>query len=125
MLARIVAAHSRPLRCFDALAVHCSRCGMFVATGLVTNLSTKRVMNALPCPIIAKLLKVRIHALPAGIVLGQHAPLASCDRQVQDRVQDGPHAQRSRASSWFGSWDQIFDTIPLSVSQIGWIDLVC
>src|SRR2546423_4890771 len=64
MLARIIAAYSRPLRCFDALAVHCSCCGMFVTTGLVANLSTKRVMNTLPCAIITKLLKVGIHTLP-------------------------------------------------------------
>src|SRR6266567_3612989 len=78
-----------------------------------------------PGAIIAKPLKVGIDALPAWILLGQHSPLASCHRQIQDGVHHGPHAQRSGASSWFGGWDQLFDTIPLSVSQIGWIDMGC
>ncbi len=124
MLACIVAAFTRPLRGLDALAVHRSSRGVLMTTSTLAYLSTKRVMHALPRAIIAKLVKVRRDALPAGIVLGQHAPLISCHRQVQERVQNGPHTQRPGASSCFSRWDQIFDTIPLSISQIGWVCLV-
>ena len=73
LLASIVAAYTRPWCGLDALAIQCSSRRVLMAASLAANLSTKGVMNALPCPIIAKPLKGGRHALPARIVLGQHA----------------------------------------------------
>jgi hypothetical protein len=124
LLARIV-AYSRPLGGLHALALQCSRRGGLVAPGLTANRSSKRVMKPLPCAIMAKRLNVRRHTLPTGSVLGQHAPLVSCDGQIPDRVHDRSHAERSRTAAWFGVWDEVFDPIPLSIPPVSWRDLVC
>src|SRR5690349_6445892 len=57
LVAGIVATHSRPLRGFDALAVHGSRRGVLMTTSTLANLGAKRVMDTLPGSISAKLIK--------------------------------------------------------------------
>src|SRR5579872_209858 len=97
---------------------------MFVTTDTPSHLSTKGVVKPLPRSIIAPLPKVAIHALPAGILTWQHSPLAAGDYEIEDGIHDRSHLQCAWMSSWLCSRNQFFDTIPLTVGQISWIQLV-
>ena len=123
-LARIVAAHSRPLGDFHALAIQGSSCRMFVTACLPSNLSAKGLMQPLPRPVITPLLEVRVDALPCWILSGPHAPLASTHHQGPDPLDDRSHVQRAWTASRLCARNQVFDTIPLTVGEIAWIDLV-
>lgn len=81
-------------------------------------------MEPLPCAIITPLSKVGVHPLPCWVLTRQHAPLASSDDQVKNGIDHASHLQCSWMTSWLGRRDQFFDTIPLTVSQIAWIQLV-
>src|SRR5438876_1876410 len=89
-----------------------------------TNLGTERVVKPLPRPIITPLLEVGGHTLPGRILARQHPPLTATHDDVQDAMDDRSHVQRARSPSWLCRGDQFFDTIPLTVGQIGWIHLV-
>src|SRR5207248_11508473 len=69
-------------------------------------------------------LNVGASTLPGGMLRRQHPPLASTQDKIQDRIDDRSHLQRARSASWLCSRNQFFDTIPLTVGQIGWIQLV-
>src|SRR5689334_2304907 len=97
---------------------------MLMAACPLTNLRTKRVMESLPCAIVTPLSKVGIHTLPCWVLTWQHAPLASGDGQVEKSIDHACHLQCSPMTSWFGRRYQFFDTIPLTVSQIAWRQLV-
>lgn len=112
------------LRGLDTLTVQCASRWVLVATHSLTHLSAKRVMEPLPCPIIAPLVEVGVHALPRRVLPRQHAPLTATDDNVQDRIDDRSHLQAARSSSRLCRRNQVFDTIPLTVGQIGWIQLV-
>ncbi len=81
-------------------------------------------MQPLSGAIIAPFAEVEIDALPLGIVLGQHAPLRSSDDNIQDGVDDLAHVQAAWSSTWLGSGEQMLDTMPLTVGQVSWVDLV-
>src|SRR5207302_5264551 len=120
----IIASHTRDWCCFDALTIKGSSRWMLMAPCTLSDLSSKGVMNPLPRSIITKHAKIGVHALPCWILTRQHSPLAPCHCQVQDRIDDPSHVQCSWAPPWLCGGDQIFDTIPLMVGEIGWIQLV-
>src|SRR5579859_5277186 len=97
---------------------------MLVSSCTLSDLGSQPVMDTLPGSIIPKLLKVGIDALPFGRVRWNHAPLASSDREIQDRIDHRSHTQRPGTPSRLCRRDQVFDTIPLNVSQISWVDVV-
>jgi hypothetical protein len=80
-------------------------------------------MNTLPSSVIAPDAKVIVDALPLWVILGQHAPLGATDQNVQERIDDLAHLQASWSATGFGGRNQIFDTIPVAVSQIGGVCL--
>src|SRR5947209_5107983 len=124
LLPGVIAAHPRQLCRFNALAIQCPSGWLLMTTGSSTNLGSKRVVKPLPCSVIAPLLKVGVHALPRRVLPRQHPPLASADDNIQDRIDDRSHLQRARSTSWLCRWDQVFDTIPLTVGEIAWIRLI-
>jgi hypothetical protein len=122
-LARVVATYAWMGCHLDTLTVQRSSRWVFMSARLTADLCSKLVMKLLPGSIAAKAAKVGITALPCWILFGQHSPLTPCDGHIQDRVDHRSHTQRSGAASRFCYWYQLFDTIPLGLSQIGWIDL--
>ena len=94
-----------------------------MATYLPADLGSQRVVNSLPRSIIAPLLEVRVHTLPRWILVRQHPPLTATYHEIQDPIDDRSHVQRARSSSGLCGRNQFFDTIPLTVGQIGWIQL--
>src|SRR5215217_5358624 len=80
-------------------------------------------MDALPGAVIAPAAKVAVDALPLGILFGQEPPLDAADGQIQDGIDDLPHRQVARSSTWFGEWDQRLDNTPLAVGEIGGVQL--
>src|SRR5690348_15688248 len=96
---------------------------MFMATDALANLGTKGVMHARPAAIITPLPEVRRDTLPGWILPWQHPPLAAGDQQIQDRIHYRSHLQGAWMPSWLCRGNQVFDTIPLTVGQIGWIQL--
>src|SRR5438094_993077 len=97
---------------------------MFMATYAPSHLGTKRVVKPLPRSIVAPLPEVGIHTLPSWILTRQHSPLTPSNYQIEDGIHDASHVQRSWMSSCLCRRNQFFDTIPLTVGQIGWIPLV-
>src|SRR5712691_6441654 len=97
---------------------------MFMTTCSSTKLGTKRVVEPLPGSIITELSEVGVDTLPGRILPRQHPPLATRDGQVQDGIDDRSHVQRTRMASWLCRRNQLFDTIPLTVGQIGRVHLV-
>src|SRR5205085_3903666 len=108
----------------DALAIQTTRRRVLVAAGLLPHTSAHGVMQTLPVAAQAPPAKVMIDALPLWIFARQHAPLDAADHHVEDSVDDQTHVQRTRASARFRFGNQVFDMLPLAVSQIGRIDLV-
>jgi len=49
--------------------------------------------------------------------------LTPSNYQIEDGIHDASHVQRSWMSSWLCRRNQFFDTIPLMVGEIGWIQL--
>ena len=97
---------------------------MLMTTCSSTNLGTKCVVEPLPRSIISPLLEIGVDTLPCRILSRQHPPLTATHDDVQYTIDDRSHIQRTRSPSWLCRGDQFFDTIPLTVGQIGWIHLV-
>ncbi len=109
-------------RCrLNTLAVHATSSWMLVTARTLPHLCPQRVMEPLPCAIIAPLPKVGVDALPLGILFREHPPLDATNCNVQDAVDDQPHIQSAGSSTRFGRWDQWLDNFPLAVGQIGWV----
>src|SRR5271157_5189143 len=124
LFACVIATLPRPLGRFDALAIQGSCCRMFMATSTLAHLRPERVMHSVPGAIITPLPKVAVHTLPRRIVPWEHAPLTAGDQQIQDPIDYRSHLQRAWLASWLCRRNEVFDTIPLTVGQIGWIYLV-
>src|SRR5438874_9938178 len=95
-----------------------------MTTCSATNLGSQRVMEPLPGAIITPLPEVGVDTLPGRILPRQHAPLTATDDDIQNAIDDRSHLQCARSASWLCRRNQVFDTIPLTVGQIGWIQLV-
>ena len=61
------------------------------------------VVKPLPRSIIAPLLEIAIHALPAGILTRQHSPFAASNHEIEDGIHHISHLQRAWMSSWLCS----------------------
>ena len=96
---------------------------MLVTACLSSHLRPQRVMDSLPCAIIAPLPKVGVDALPLWKLFGKHPPLDATNCDVQDAVYDQPHIQSAGSAARFCRWDQWLDNIPLAVGQIAWVQL--
>src|SRR2546423_1390367 len=81
-------------------------------------------MEPLQVAIITPLPEVGVDTLPCRILPRQHAPLTATDDDIQNAIDDRSHLQCARSASWLCRRNQVFDTIPLTVGQIGWIQLV-
>src|SRR5436305_11074021 len=123
LLAGVIAAHPRHLGRFHALTIEGSCRWLLVTTRSLAHLSPQGIVNALPRAIITKGAKIRVHALPGGILPREYPPLAASDREVQQCLDHRSHLQCAWLASWLCRWNQLFDTIPLRVGQIGWIHL--
>ena len=77
------------------------------------------VVDALPGAVIAPNTEVMVDTLPVRIILGQHTPLGASDQNIQDGIDDLAHVQAAWSTTRFGDRNQIFDTIPVAVRQIG------
>src|SRR6185295_3786961 len=122
-LAAVIPSYAAYLGGLDALAVQTTSSRMFVSASLAAHLGPQGVVNALPAAIIAPDAKVMVDALPFRIVLGQHTPLAARNAHVQDRIDHLAHVQAAGPTATLCGGDQIFDTIPLAVGQIGGVCL--
>jgi hypothetical protein len=91
LLPGVLAAHPRPLRRFDALTIQRSGGGVLMATRTLTNLGPQGLVNPVPRAVIPKRAKIRLHALPGGILSWQHPPLASTHDTIQDRIDNRSH----------------------------------
>ena len=105
----------------NTLAVQAASSWMLVTARTLPHLGPQRVMEPLPCAIIAPLPKVGVDALPLWKLLWEHPPLDATNCNVQDAVNDQPHIQSAGSSTRFCQWDQWLDNIPLAVGQIGWV----
>ena len=74
-----------------------------MTTNTLSNLSTKRVVEPLPRPIISKETKVAVDTLPCWILLRQQAPLTACHHEVQNPIDNPSHIQcRGRPPGFAG-----------------------
>jgi hypothetical protein len=97
---------------------------MLVPSCLATNLGSKCVVDAVPRPVIAPLGVVEGDALPFGILVWQHPPLAATHDDVQDGIDHRVHIECARATTRLCQRNYVLDTIPLTVGQVGWICFV-
>ncbi len=124
IFALVVAPLAGHLRGLDTLAVDAARRRMLMAPGTAADLGAQRVVDALPGGVVAPPAEVVVAGLPFRIVLGQHAPLGTRDDDVQDGVDDLAHVNTAGAATGFCGRDEWHDTLPLTVGQIGWVQLV-
>src|SRR5215204_4029332 len=115
---RIKAAHAWHLRRFHALAVETPCRRVLVASRRAPDFSTQAVMEALPLMTLPPAAKVVIDALPLREITRQHAPLNAADHDVENGIDDVAHLQLTRASQMFRGGEQLFDMLPLAVSQV-------
>src|SRR3989441_7201103 len=74
-----------------------------------------------PCPVVAPLGKVVIDSALGQQIMRQHVPLAAAPVQIENRVEDFPHVDLTRApSTWTlrGRRNQRFHDCPLLVCKI-------
>src|SRR2546429_2928480 len=120
----VIASNASDFSGFDALTIETSGGRMLMASGPLTDLSAHGVVEALPVAAQAPQAKVMIDALPFWIFTRQHPPFDTADNNVENGIDDHSDVQRTRASARFRTGNQVFDKMPLAVSQIGWVDLV-
>src|SRR6266404_8468785 len=125
LLARVIAAFSRLIRCFDRLAVHNGRRRRDVAPFGFPEPISQRVVNENPRPILAPLSVIAIDGLPIGKIARQKSPSAARSHHIEDRVDhtstivlDGPP---TFSLSRLGSRHERLDVIPFIVSKVRWI----
>ncbi|KPV54799.1 hypothetical protein SE17_01495 [Kouleothrix aurantiaca] len=104
---------------FDTLAVQTACRRMFVMTSAATHVCPQAIVDALPRPVIAPNTKIMVDTFPVRVIFGQHAPLGASYQNIQDRIDDLTHVQAAWPTTGFSARNQIFDTIPVAVSQIG------
>src|SRR5437588_11849806 len=120
----VIAADAFNFSGLDALRVQTPGGRMLVSPALLTHLCTHSVVETLPVAAQAPPPKVVIDTLPTRVFARQHPPLDTTDHDIEDGVNNHSHVQRTRASTKFRRWNQLFDKMPLAVSQIGRVDLV-
>src|ERR1051326_5802387 len=91
---------------------------MLVASSSAADFGAHRIMQALPLMSLAPLAKVVIDALPLGEVFRQHPPLNAADHDVENGIDDLTHFKFARSPVSFSNGEQLFDMLPLAVSQI-------
>src|SRR5438876_8048506 len=123
-LVAIVATFTWSLACLGALAVQATGCGMLVSTNTASQLCSQLVMDTLPGAIISPPAEVVIDTLPLGIAAWQHTPLAATYYYVEDSVDNTSHFQSARPTAWLCGRNVLFDTLPLTVGQVGRVCLV-
>ena len=58
--------------------------------------------------------------MEADVTRSQHS---SRDHQKQDGVDEVPHVDGPRSPTRTWRWDERFDTMPLTVGQVRWVDV--
>ncbi len=123
--ARVVAALSGLVGCFDRLAVNngCRR-GHVAPFGVAQPIA-QCVVDERPGPVLAPLAKVAIDGLPGAEVFGQKPPRAARSNDVEDGVDQGATVVAERASAFaptgLGCGHQRFDLVPFFIGEIRWI----
>ena len=118
LFAAIVAALPSQFCGLDALAVQAARGGVLVAARLLAHLGAQGVVEALPVPAVTPLAEIPVHTGPLRILMGEHAPFDAPVDDIKDGIDHRAHIQFAVASTRFGWWDQIFDTIPFGISEV-------
>src|SRR5215510_10148606 len=123
VFAFVVAAFPTQFRGLDTLAVEAASRGMFVASSLLAHLGAQGVVEALPVSAVAPLTEIPVHTGPLWILMGEHAPFDAPVNDIKNGIEHRPHIQFAVASTRFGWWDQIFDTLPFGIREVcgGWI----
>ena len=121
LFACIVAALAGDLGRLDALAVQTTGSRMFMPACLPAYLGAQGIVQALPVTAVTPLPKVMIDAFPLGVLSGQSPPLDAAHHHIEDGVKDQAHLQAPWPPARFGGRNQLFDKLPLVVSEIGWV----
>ena len=96
---------------------------MFVAPGFAADFGPQGIVNALPGTIITPDTKVMVDRLPVRILFGEHTPLHATYYDIQECIDNLAHVHTTWATTRFRCGDKIFDTMPLAVTEVGWICL--
>ena len=107
----------------DALGIQTARRRMFVPTGLLTYLGAQRLVQPQPDAVVPPGSKIAIDTGPLGEVMRQQPPLNAADRDIQHGIDDLAHVQRSMSPARLFWRDEIFEQVPLLVSEIGRIGI--
>src|SRR5215471_3391400 len=118
LFATVVATLAPQLRRLDALAIEAAGRGMLVTARPLANLSAQGVVEALPVPAVTPLAEIPIDTGPLWILMEEHAPFDAPVDDIKNRIDHLPHIELAVPSTRFGSWDQIFDTIPFSIREV-------
>jgi hypothetical protein len=71
--------------------------------------------------VCAPLPKPSVNGLPRREVAGQEPPGAAAFEDIEDGVQDLAGAVGFRSASFVGSWNVRLQSLPLGVSEMGWV----
>lgn len=112
------AADTRHRRCLHTPALKTACCRVLMTMSSTAYFGAQRMRQAVPPVAFARHAKVVINALPLWKVCGPHAPLNTADHNIQNGIDDVAHLSLARASTVFGFGQQLFDMLPLAISQI-------
>jgi len=118
LFAAVIATLSAQLRRLDALAIETAGRGVLVAARPLANLSAQGVVEALPVPAVTPLAEIPIDTGPLWVLMGEHAPFDAPVDNIKQGIDHRPHIELAVASTRFGWWDQIFDTIPFGIREV-------
>src|SRR5207245_2774464 len=126
-LAAIIPALRAPdLGGLDRLTIDACGTGGRLAPRFPTRAFAQGLDHLGPCPVVAPLGKVVIDRALGEQIMRQHVPLAPAPVEIENRIEDFPHVDLTRApSAWvlLGRRDQRFHDGPLLVREIRWIYL--
>src|SRR5579871_660617 len=123
LFAAIIAAHAPNAGGFDGLAVNAAGAGLGIAPQAHPEPFAQRRMDPFPGAIETERAKIVVDRLPGRPLLGQEPRGTARAELVKDSIEQGaPRMQTGAAGAWQGRQKGL-DKRPLSVRQIGSIEL--
>jgi len=124
LLVGVVPTHTWHLGGLDRLTVQATSTCLFVSSHLTAKVCSYSVMDTLPCAVISPHSEVVVDTLPPRVLCGHHPPLTPTNHYIQNAVDNTSHVQSTRSAAALCRWNVVSDTLPLTVSQVGWVTLV-
>lgn len=120
-LVAIISIDTLPITPFDTLRVQCSDRGTFMLPSLTADFTYKFLQEVFNMSFLSPFTEEVVDILPGRHVMGQHSPLTSCNKNVEDGFKYG--AERIFACSAIIFKEYFVYIRPLTLGQVCLIEI--